>query len=90
MDPTLIANLIRQSPLIAMVVGLLFALKIVRAEWLEREKLWAARLDAAEKTNDDLQHENIVALKEQLKLNIELTAEIKALRDEVKALKGGG
>lgn len=88
MDPALLAKIISNSPLIAMIIGLLAAIKILRAEWLDREKLWCSRLEASEKANDELQRENIIALKEQLKLNLDLMAEMKALREAVQA-KGG-
>ena len=90
MDPTLIAKLIANSPLIAMVIGLLLALKLTRSEWLEREKLWKDTNDKSRQENDALQKENLIALREQIKTNLEFAAEIKALREDLRALGKGG
>lgn len=90
MDPAILSKLIANSPLIAMVIGLLAAIKYLRAEWLEREKLWRDILDKKSAENDALQKENLTALKEQIKTNLDFAAEIKALRDDLRGLTKGG
>lgn len=89
MDPELLAKLLAQSPLIAIVIGLLFAIKMLRGEHQEREKVWKQTLDLLIAKNDSLQDENLIVLKENIKIQTAVETRLSALERILTAGKGG-
>ncbi len=90
MDPELLAKLFAQSPLIAVIFGLLAAIRLLRAEHFEREKINKQTLDELIKRNDALQDENVAVLKENLKVQAAVEGRLASIYDLLKAQKGGG
>lgn len=88
MDPELITKLLAQSPLIAVIIGLLTAIKLIRSEHAEREKISKQTIDLLISKNEALQDENMATLKETLKAQIAVDARLANIEGLLKG-KGG-
>ena len=87
MDP-IVNELLKQGILGIVIAGLLYAIKVIRAEHTEREKLWKGILDEQSKKNDLLQAENLATLKDDIKSRALIDAKLADIIERLPS-KGG-
>jgi hypothetical protein len=88
MDTELLSKLLSSSPLVAVILGLLAAIKMFRAEHAQREAIAKQTLDLLIAKNEALQAENILTLKDTLKAQTAVEARLANIEGLLKG-KGG-
>lgn len=87
MDPAILSEILKLGSSGIIIVGLIYALKAIRAEHAERERTWKALLDAKDNDREALQKENILALRDQIRVNLETGGVLRDIAGDVHEVK---